>query len=174
LLNTRDIHIESHRISIRPFAENDADEAYRCITPSLTRYMSWEPPATRADFDNVWRGWLPAIADGSDFVFAIRQREEGDFLGLVGLHHVQTKNPELGIWIREDRHGEGFGVEAVALVATWATQTIGIERFVYPVAEANYSSRRIAESLGGVVIAKRTTPKYESLVYEIKGQTENS
>lgn len=175
LSNAREIHIESGRISIRPFSATDADETYRCITPTLTRFMAWEPPANRAAFDSVWQAWLPAIVDGSDFTFAIRQHEkdkDGTFLGLAGLHRVTGANAELGIWIREDRHGEGLGREAVSLVSQWATRALGIRRFTYPVAEANFSSRRIAESLGGVVIERRTATKYDSVVYEIPEQVQ--
>lgn len=175
LSNTHEIQIESGRIMIRPFSAMDADETYRCITPALTRFMAWEPPADRAAFDSVWQAWLPAIVDRSDFTFAIRQqgeRKERTFLGLAGLHRVVGANAELGIWIREDRHGEGLGREAVTLVSQWASQTLGITRFTYPVAEANFSSRRIAESLGGVIIERRTTPKYDSVVYEIPEQVQ--
>ncbi|HEV3104841.1 MAG TPA: GNAT family N-acetyltransferase, partial [Trinickia sp.] len=54
--------------------------------------------------------------------------------------HVRSESPELGIWIREDRHKEGFGREAVGLVARWASRTIGIESFTYPVASLNRSA----------------------------------
>jgi RimJ/RimL family protein N-acetyltransferase len=86
---------------------------------------------------------------------------------LTGLHRVRTESPELGIWIREDRHRNGFGREAVTLVADWATRTIGCASFTYPVAEENRPSRRIAESLGGVIVESRVTPKYKSVVYRI-------
>jgi len=47
------IPIESKRLSLAPFSANDADAAYSCITPSLTRYMSWDPPADRDSFDRI-------------------------------------------------------------------------------------------------------------------------
>jgi RimJ/RimL family protein N-acetyltransferase len=167
LLRPTEIQIESTRLLIKPFSANDADATFSCITPSLTRCMAWEPPASRHDFDGVWRSWIPSINDGSDYVFAIRQRADGSFLGLTGLHRVRTESPELGIWIREDRHRNGFGREAVTLVAHWATRTIGCASFTYPVAEQNRASRRIAESLGGVIVDSRATPKYISVVYRI-------
>jgi RimJ/RimL family protein N-acetyltransferase len=170
VLRTSEVHIESNRLSIKPFSASDADATFPCITPSLTRFMSWEPPANRDDFDRVWRSWLPAIDDGSDFVFAIRQLDDGSFLGLAGLHHVRNESPELGIWIREDHHRKGFGREAVGLIAQWATRAIGAESFTYPVAEENHPSRRIAESLGGVIIERRVTPKYSSVIYRIPKQ----
>jgi RimJ/RimL family protein N-acetyltransferase len=164
------IHIQSDRLSIKPFCDSDAEPAFNCITPTLTRFMTWDPPATRADFARIWRGWLPAIEARSDLVFAIRLRDDGAFLGLSALHRAQTETPELGIWIREDRHGKGFGREAVGMIARWATRELGTQRFIYPVAEDNRASRRIAESLGGAVVERRATPKYASVVYLIPRQ----
>ncbi|WP_175856123.1 GNAT family N-acetyltransferase [Burkholderia anthina] len=171
-LHPNEIRIESGRLSIKPFSAGDADAAFPCITPSLTRLMSWEPPPDRASFARIWQAWLPAMIEGTDFVFAVRQRDSGEFLGLAGLHHVKGPDVELGIWIREDRHGEGIGREAVSLVAMWASREWGIDRFIYPVAEENYASRRIAESLGGVVVERRQTPKYQSVIYQIPRQLE--
>jgi hypothetical protein len=48
---------------------------------------------------------------------------------------------------------------------------LGIESFTYPVAEQNYSSRRIAESLGGVIVDRRETTKYMSVIYQIPNQS---
>ncbi|MFC0398049.1 GNAT family N-acetyltransferase [Paraburkholderia rhizosphaerae] len=99
----------------------DADATFSCITQSLTRFMAWDPPANRRAFDLIWQDWLTTIAAGTDFTFAIRDRHDGRFLGLTGLHQVQNTNAELGIWIREDCHGQGFGREAASLVARWAS-----------------------------------------------------
>ncbi|WP_409372308.1 GNAT family protein [Paraburkholderia xenovorans] len=53
------------------------------------------------------------------------------------------------------------------MVAHWATRTIGCASFTYPVAEENRASRRIAESLGGVIVEGRVTPKCISVAYRI-------
>ncbi|TDR82699.1 GNAT family N-acetyltransferase [Paludibacterium purpuratum] len=166
-LLTREIHIQSIRLSLQPFTASDAGEAYGCITPTLARFMSWDPPANRASFDQIYQSWLTSMADGTDYVFAIRQRADDHFLGLAGLHHLREDSPELGIWIREDSHGHGFGREAVRLVAQWAAQTMPPASFTYPVAEQNSPSRGIAESLGGMVIDRCEKPKYTAVIYRI-------
>ena len=94
---------------------------------------------------------------------------ECPFTGLVGLHHTGSETPELGIWIREDKHGLGFGGEAVRAVVQWASKRVAAKCFIYPVATQNRASRRIAEALGGVVIERRMTEKYDSVVYQIPG-----
>lgn len=162
-----DTTITSQRLALRPFTAADADEAFACITPTLTRYLSFEPPSTPAGFEAVWRGWLEEIAAGTDFNFTLRERTSGRFTGLLGLHRALDVEPELGIWIREDAHGQGHGREAVAALAAWAVETFAPQSFSYPVAEANTASRRIAEGLGGVVVEQQQRPKYAAVIYRI-------
>jgi RimJ/RimL family protein N-acetyltransferase len=148
------------RIILRPFSATDADEAFFAITPNLTRFMSFDPPPSRAAFDAIWQAWLPAT-------FCIRHRDSGRFLGLAGLHDTQSAEPELGIWISESEHGHGYGREVVKTVARWATAALKPSSFRYPVAEQNLSSRRIAEALGGQVVDRETHPKYASVIYRV-------
>ncbi len=165
--DARAVRITSARAVIRPFTAADADEVLACITPAITRWMSWEVPSSAEAFAQVWLMWLPSIDDGTDLHFVVRSLADGRCLGLVGLHRARTEGPELGIWIREDVHWQGFGREAVAAVATWASENLHPSQFEYPVAEENAASRRIAEHLGGSVVAHRSNEKYVSVVYRI-------
>lgn len=166
-MNLNDIEIRSLRLVLKPFTANDVDEVFAYITPTLTRYMSWDPPSTRQEFDEVWQSWLRLIAQGQELVCVIRRSSDQKFLGLVGLHHIPHTTPELGIWIREDEHGSGFGREAVTAIAEWASSHLIFQYFLYPVAIENYASRKIAESLKGVQIAQKTQRKYVSVIYAI-------
>jgi RimJ/RimL family protein N-acetyltransferase len=161
-----DIEIRSRRLVLRPFTAADAKDVFACITPSITRFMAWEPPPSRAAFAQVWQSWLPSIIDGSNLYLVVRSTE-GRCLGIVGLHGAQTKSPELGIWLREDAHGQGLGREAVSAVVAWASSTLSPEYFEYPVAEQNLASERIAQSLGGVATGRRPNPKYTAIVYRV-------
>jgi len=163
----RAIQITSERLVVRPFAQTDANDAFGCITLTLTRYMSFDPAPSADVFETIWRGWLPKIDAGEDFAFTIRDRATNSFLGLAGLHRTSDVEPELGIWIREDQHGHGYGFEAVQAVALWAAGTFKSSAFIYPVAKENAPSRKLAEALGGVVVSERTAPKYDSVVYRI-------
>ncbi|MDR0225579.1 MAG: GNAT family N-acetyltransferase [Burkholderiaceae bacterium] len=166
-----DLAITCAHLVLRPFTAADADEALACITPTLTRYLSFDPPADGQAFEAVWRGWLAGMASGTDWNFVLRERGSGRFLGLLGLHRAHEAEPELGIWIREDAHGKGHGREAVAALAAWARAQFAPRAFVYPVAEANTASRRIAQGLGGEVVARQQRPKYPAVVYRIPAAT---
>ncbi len=161
------IVIQSSRITLKPFTACDAGESYRSITPTLTRFMSWDPPESRKAYEVIWQAWIVHIAEGSEYVFVIRHVESGEFLGLGGYHDVQSKTPELGIWIREDRHGNGYGKEAISAIVSWASENFDFEHFIYPVAIENYASRRIAEVLNGREIYCAQKPKYKSITYLI-------
>ncbi len=99
-------------------------------------------------------------------LFLLLETSSQVFIGLVGLHRMQTSNSELGIWIREDYHYHGYGREAVTAVAKWAIDFVKPDFFL-SVAEENYPSRKIAESLGAKVVSKFSGPKYEVVTYEI-------
>lgn len=161
------IDIRSSRLTLKPFTPLDADEVFQYITPTLTRYMSWDPPQTRQEFDEIWHGWLDNIKNGKELICVIRNSTNNEFLGLAGLHQMQSETPELGIWIREDRHRSGFGREAVKSIASWASGNLKIKGFIYPVAIENFASRQIAESLGGTLYSYEKKRKYDSVIYSI-------
>ena len=161
------IEISTDRTTIRPFTPEDASEVFACISPEITRFMAWEPPSTADAFAEVWMNWPRVMEEGSELYFVARHREDGRCLGIIGVHALQSETPELGIWLRHDVHGKGFGYELIGAVATWVSLARPVRYFEYPVAEGNLASRRIAEAYGGRVKERRTNTKYSSVVYHI-------
>lgn len=129
--------------------------------------MSWEPPATRQDFDLIWQRWLLDIEQGKELTYVIRHTDSHEFIGITALHHIQTNTPEIGLWIREDRHGVGFGQETVQSLVEWASFNYKPKYFIYPVAVENMASRKIAESVGGMTQYFEKKTKYDAVTYYI-------
>src|ERR1700744_2330157 len=69
-----------------------------------------------------------------------------------GTRWGRSTNPELGIWLKEAAHGQGWGTEAIKAVAEWATKNLAKESFLHTVAVENLASRRIAEKLNGEIV----------------------
>ncbi|VTP63120.1 Uncharacterised protein [Serratia rubidaea] len=84
-----------------------------------------------------------------------------------GVHNLRSPTPELGLWIKEDQHHQGYGRELLQAIARWAGERYRPHYFIYPVAEQNLPSRRLAESLGGQLNGRRENIKYDCLVYHI-------
>ncbi len=158
--------IQSSRLCLSEFAMADAADVYNCITPAITRFMFWEPPSSFEAY-KARREQTLLSTDRNDLSFVIRQHDTRECLGIASLDGIDADAPELGLWLKETAHGNRYGTEIVRAVADWAAQTLGKERFTYAVATENVPSRRIAESLGGRIVAARTSSKYDSVVYLI-------
>jgi RimJ/RimL family protein N-acetyltransferase len=159
--------ISSARLQLRTFEMADAEEVFACITPAVSRFMSWEPPKSFSEYKARREARLQA-ADPTEFTFVIRRSDTNECLGVTALEGADQPSPELGIWMKEAAHGQGYGGEAVLAVAKWAVKSLEKETFLYPVAVENTASRRIAEKLHGEIIGTRRSPKYDSVVYKIR------
>jgi RimJ/RimL family protein N-acetyltransferase len=165
-VDLRSIALTSLRLSLRSFTAADAAESFAATTPTLTRFMSWDPSPSLEAFADVWRAWLPRIASGTDLPLAIRLKTTAEFLGMAGLHHIGSPEPEIGIWIKEAAHGLGYGREAIAAIIAWAREKVGAAAFIYPVAVPNHPSRHLAESLGGALVGTRQLRKPSGMVLD--------
>jgi RimJ/RimL family protein N-acetyltransferase len=159
--------ISTLRLELRPLTPEDAAEIFAAITPELTRFMAWEPPASPAAMAESQLRQISAMANGTDLHFVIRLKDGGEFLGRAGLHGIGNAEPELGIWLKEAAQSRGYGSEAMAALVGWAVSRFAIVNFSWPVAEENTRSRRLAETLGGVIIRSTVGPKYRAIIYRI-------
>ena len=159
--------LTTQRLKLRIYEAQDAEEMYRHITPTLTRFMAWEPPASFEEFLSNKPSWEERFLKGTDYHFVARNLQSGRYIGVVGVHSATSTAPEFGVWMCEDVHGQGFGKEAVGAVFEWAKNALQAEYFVYPVAEENWASRKIAESLGGQLVSSEQKPKYVAVTYHI-------
>jgi RimJ/RimL family protein N-acetyltransferase len=159
------IVIRSTRLQLSQFQMRDAQDVFRCITPAIAKFMPWEPPS--------WSEYLTRCKkrvqapEPNQFSFVIRRLDNRECLGMASLEDADSVSPELGLWLKETAHGQGFGREVVAALVEWGHATLGKESFIYPVAVQNTASRRIAENLHGEIIGNRKNPKYDSAVYRI-------
>ena len=159
------IVIQSPRLHLGEFQRMNAPEVFGCITPAIAKFMPWEPPSWS---EYVTRCQKRAQApDPNNFSFVIRRLDNNECLGMASFEGADSVSPELGLWLKESVHGQGFGREVVAALVEWGHATLGKGSFIYPVAVQNTASRRIAEKLHGEIIAKLKTPKYACMVYRI-------
>jgi RimJ/RimL family protein N-acetyltransferase len=85
----------------------------------------------------------------------IQRIENNEFLGICGLHiRAGPDTPELGIWLKKSAHGERLGREAIHCLVAWAKIHLDAAFLIYPVDRQNIPSRKIPESLGGVIFAE--------------------
>jgi RimJ/RimL family protein N-acetyltransferase len=75
---------------------------------------------------------------------------DGQIIGTVGLRNIDffAEEATLGIIIRADEVGNGYGTDAIRSVLDYAFRTLGLRRVRLDVAENNLRARRCYESVG--------------------------
>ena len=148
LLNER---IESGRLLLVPISMDYKEEIFKEFTKDITTFMYPKPADDISETEVFINNSLKELEEGSNLQLVVVKKESGEFLGCGGLHKVNTRTPELGIWLKKTAHGNGYGREAMAITKEWADKNLDYEYILYPVAEKNAPSRKIPESLGGKI-----------------------
>ncbi len=168
LLNPRRLEgfrVETNRLFLMPIDLTYAEEIFNVFDDTVTKYMWPSAPKkiedTRAFIkESIIKQW-----QGTDIVAVILHKDTVEFLGCVGLHHLDTNTPELGIWTKTSIQGNRYGREAVKGMKEWADRNVSYEYLIYPVAEANIPSRKIPESLGGVLVSSGEKANQAGLIH---------
>jgi len=150
-MDTSRTTIKTKNLLLKAIPLDYKEDIFREFTSEITTHMFPKPAEKIEETINFIETSMKENKEGSNLQIVITHRESGEFLGCGGLHRINTKTPELGIWIKKAAHGNAYGKEAVIALKEWADQNLDYEYILYPVAEENYASRRIPEFLDGKV-----------------------
>lgn len=158
--------IESDHLLLVPISMQYKDEIFREYSPEITSYMD-PPPKDISEVEKLINDSLKGLSEGSNLQLIILSKDSREFLGCAGLHHVDGKTPKMGVWLKKSAHGKRYGTEAMTAIKKWADENLSYEYILYPVADENISSRKIAESLGGKIEGERGKSSMGGLEYRI-------
>jgi len=148
--------IPGPRLVLRPIAAEYAAEIFQEFTPEITTYMMPRSPSHISETEQFIAQAGEQRKTGTDLGFVILDKLSNEFLGVCGLHGTHnSKQPEVGLWLKKAAHGKGLGREAVSVLKDWCEQTLDVEGLVYPVDRKNQPSRKIPEALGGKVVSEK-------------------
>jgi len=165
------------RISMSPVDIRHADDILAEFTPDITRFMYPAPVENiKQVYDFIQRS-RDEMTQNKALILAIQRKDDHEFLGVCGLHgNKKSATPELGIWIKKSAHGQKLGREAIHTLVNWAKAKLSIEAFHYPCDKDNVASRKIADSLNGIIISEgiqqsMSGKTLNEIVYEISLST---
>ena len=145
-IQLQDVEIVTDRLILRPTNIIDLEPINREFNERITRYMT--PPAAQSSTDVALfiSDSMEGLNNNTNLqLTAVNRQQPHEFTGCLGLHHPETRTPELGIWIDEKFHRQGLWFEAIEALCTWAAKEIDCDYLQYPVDRANQPSRRIPE-----------------------------
>ena len=146
------LEITGERVVLIPISRKFADVIFKEFTAEVTRYLVRRPPENIAQIDEYIEECRRKMIEGKELTFVVLLREEREFLGVCAVHGQDLPVcSELGIWIKKNAQGKGFGRDAIRTLAAWIAKNLELGYLLYPVDRNNIPSRRLAESMGGVI-----------------------
>ena len=149
-MDTSKITIETKNLRLKSITPDYAEDIFKEFSADITTFMLPKPANKIEETQDFIEKSIAENQAGRNFQIVILDKKN-NFLGCGGLHHPDTKTPELGVWIKKSAHGHGYGKEAMVALKNWADENLDYEYILYPVDEKNSPSRKIPESLGGQI-----------------------
>ena len=140
--------LETERLILRPWKEEDAEECYRYAKdPRVGPIAGW-PAHTSVEYSSqALREALTAPE-----TYAIVLKETGLPIGSIGLHHddlaEEEDEAELGYWLGVPYWGQGLAPEAARELLRHAFEELGLARVWCGYFDGNERSKRVQEKLG--------------------------
>ena len=164
---TLELVSDDNSLRLVPVSHAYDGAVFENFTENITTYMVPAPAKEIAETRRVVETFIRQRREGTDLVFAILNRESGEFYGLCGLHHMDAKTPELGIWTKAGAHGNHVGRRAIWTLYAWGKKHLSYDYIKYPVDRKNVPSRKIPESLGGAVEDEYKVPNMAGAMLDI-------
>ncbi|NJR18309.1 MAG: GNAT family N-acetyltransferase [Calothrix sp. CSU_2_0] len=151
-MNLLQIEIITNRLVLKVIDMQYKTEIFREFTAEITTYMYPRAANEISDTEAFIQNSLAGLREGCNLQLVILKKNTKEFLGCTGIHRMNTKMPEFGIWLKKSAQGNHYGFETIAALKKWGEENLDCEGFVYPVDRDNYPSRRIPERLGGKIV----------------------
>jgi RimJ/RimL family protein N-acetyltransferase len=144
-------HLADGFVVLRPWKIDDAPALMAgCREPDIASWFSLPSPYTFGhaiawigDADAAW-------SDGHDAHLAVDEATTGRVVGAIGLRGVDPREAQghFTYWVGAAHRRRGFARRALALMAAWARDDLGLERLEAAAAVANAGGRGVAEAAG--------------------------
>ena len=159
--------LQTKRLILRPWSENDAEELYKYASdPEVGPPAGWPPHTSVENSLEIIRTVLSAPE-----TYAVCLKENGKPIGSIGFHRNDLAEDddeyELGYWIGKPFWGQGLIPEASREMLRYAFEDLKMNRIWCGYYDGNDKSRRVQEKLG-FVYQRKTEGIEVSLLGEIR------
>lgn len=144
--------LETERLILRQPTLDDAPDIQRYANhPEVARNtLSLPHPYPEGAAEEFLRQVvLPGWEQGTDFVFAITRRDDGAFMGVMGVHpQPQHHRAEVGYWVGAPFWSQGYATEALRRVIQFGFEELVLNRMHASYFTFNPASRRVMDKAG--------------------------
>ncbi|MFC7310488.1 GNAT family N-acetyltransferase [Streptomyces monticola] len=147
------VTLTTARLILRPLGPDDTDDCYTaCQDPDIQRWTTVPSPYEREHAETFTRRIAPdAWLNSREYAFAIRTKDEGSLVGVMGVMTRGEGAAEVGYWSVKEHRGRGYVTEALHTVSRWAFTDAAVDRLEWRAEVGNTASRAVAERVGFTV-----------------------
>ncbi|MCC6906400.1 MAG: GNAT family N-acetyltransferase [Phycisphaerales bacterium] len=143
--------IQTQRLTLRPFAAEDAPAVYEYARHKQVAATTATIPHPYTMQDAV--EWIEAVAGnvvgGSTFNFAIVVRDSAALIGAIDLRlEPDNQLADIGYAIHPDCWNRGYVTEAASAIVEYGFETLGLNRIHAHHLASNPASGRVMEKIG--------------------------
>lgn len=155
-MNPKDLHIETERLLIRPYTNDDAKAIKNAIDnslPELLPFMPWaknEPEPIDTKIERIIK-WSEEIEKDENYTLGIFDKKTGDFIGSTGIHTIRSqerRNFHIGYWCHSKHTGKGYITESSKALTDFGFKNFNAERMEIHCEVSNTKSAAIPKRLG--------------------------
>lgn len=150
--------IETDRCILVPFSTDwrvDIRELQEEFCRANKAFLVRMPPTYEQELEYMRRS-EEKIARGEEFENFILEKRTNKLIGCGGLSILQTGEPNIGIWIRENEQWKWYASEIYDALIAWAKENLSHDYLIHSLNPANTGSRKLAEKFDGILQDERT------------------
>ncbi|MFR1709600.1 MAG: GNAT family N-acetyltransferase [Clostridium sp.] len=151
IINSAEFKIETSRLLLVPISEKYAYDYFIEFDAEITKYQYPEPFITLESTKEFIEDFTGLRECGTNLVCCILDKEN-NFIGSIEIHMLDTKTPEIGLWIRKSGQCQGYGYEAITGLINFFRKHMDIDYFIYEADRRNPNSIKLVKALGGVEV----------------------
>ncbi|MFP4117103.1 MAG: GNAT family N-acetyltransferase [Candidatus Aenigmatarchaeota archaeon] len=148
---------EGEKVKLRGFEKEDVEAVHEAMNnPEMTQYLRMLQPFSKGDEEEWIEKTWEKRKEGEEYTFAIVEKSIGDVVGSISLTDINDVNrsAEIGIWIKEECWGQGYGTEAQKLLLKYGFEELNLHSIHGRAYGFNEKSKGLKKKVGMKQIGK--------------------
>ncbi|MBQ8862856.1 MAG: GNAT family N-acetyltransferase [Clostridia bacterium] len=146
------VQIESERLILRRFNENDIAPSFRNWTASekVTEFLRWSPHESAEETERILGSWIKKYENPAFYQWAIVPKELGEPIGTISVVGIKEKADtiHIGYCIGEAWWHKGYTSEAFAAIIPFFFEEVKVNRIESQYDPNNPNSGRVMRKCG--------------------------
>lgn len=146
---TKNEIIETKRLILRKFKEDDAQEMYEswCNDPEVTKFMAWNKHENIGVTQIILDDWIKQYDNPETIRYGITLKDSGKLIGSIDVVRYKDGNPEIGYCLSRKYWNNGYTTEASKTFIEYLFK-IGFNKILIQAVADNFASNRVIEKCG--------------------------